>query len=101
MVRSAITTLPPSRGNSEKLKKVETVLVDVSHIFYFFCLGRGKGESEAPGRGRGSIFYSKSQEGGRQEGEGPRGREGVCGKLGNGGGGAKYFFSGPKCPPSC
>ena len=32
--------------------------------------------------------------------EGLRGREGVCGELGIwGGGGAKYFFSGPKCPP--
>ena len=30
-----------------------------------------------------------------------RGREGVCGELGNflGGGGAKFFFSGPKRPP--
>ena len=32
---------------------------------------------------------------GFQEREGPRGREGVCSKLGNlGGGGAKYFFFG-------
>ena len=32
--------------------------------------------------------------------EGPRDREGVCSELGNfGGGGAKFFFSGPKCPP--
>ena len=30
-------------------------LVDVSDIFFFFCLGRGKGESEAKGGG-GSIF---------------------------------------------
>ena len=37
--------------------------------------------------------------GGLEEGEGPRGREGVCGELGNYGGGAKYFLSGPKCPP--
>ena len=29
---------------------------------------------------------------------GAGGREGVCGDFG--GGGAKYFFSGPKCPPS-
>ena len=32
--------------------------------------------------------------------EGPKGWEGVCGKLGNLGGGAKYSFSGSKCPPS-
>ena len=36
---------------------------------------------------------------GLQEGERPRGREGACGELGNLGG-AKYFLSGPKCPPS-
>ena len=32
-------------------------------------------------------------------GRGGRGREGVCGESG-GGGGVKYFFSGPKFPPS-
>ena len=57
----------------------------------------GKGETEAPGGGEGGlIFYLKSQEGGGvlSEGKGPRGREGVCGKLGIFGGGAKYFFFG-------
>ena len=38
--------------------------------------------------------------GGVSRREGPSGREGVCRELGIGGGGAKYFFSGPKCPPS-
>ena len=39
--------------------------------------------------------------GSRRRGGGrPRGREGVCREFG-GGGGAKYFFSGPKFPPSC
>ena len=60
----------------------------------FFLSGRGKGESEVPG-GEGFHFLLKipGGEGGFQEG--PRGREGVCGELGNlGGGGAKYFFSG-------
>ena len=78
-------------------------MADVSDIFYFFfCSGRGKGESEAAGRG-GVDFALKIPEGGGSPGgaEGSRGREGVCGQLGIwGGGGAKYFFSGPKCPPS-
>ena len=39
------------------------------------------------------FLIEKCQEGGLQEGEGPRGREGVCGELGNWGGG-KYFFRG-------
>ena len=65
----------------------EPYLVDVSDIFFFvFCSGRGKGESEAPGEGRESIFIEIPMRGGGgllQEGEGPRGREGVYGKLGN------------------
>ena len=59
------------------------ILVDVSDIFNFFCSGRGIGS------------YWKSQEReGFQEGEGPRGREGVCGELGNfwGGAGGLFFF---------
>ena len=70
--------------------------------FSFFLLREGKGESKASGRGGGSIFIEKSRKGAGvlQEGEGLRGREGVCGELGNlGGGGANIFFSGPKCPP--
>ena len=57
--------------------------MDISDIFNFFLLGEGEGESE------------ESQEGG----EAGRGREGVCGKLGNWGGGVIFFFSGLKCPP--
>ena len=77
--------------------------MDVSDIFYFFCSGRGKGQSEAPGGGGGGgrfLLKIPGRGGGFQRG---RGREGVCGELGNlggGGGGAKYFFSGPKSPPS-
>ena len=59
-------------------------LVDVSDMFYFFfCSGRGKGESEAPGRGRDRLLSKIPGGGGVPEGEGPRGREGVCGELGN------------------
>ena len=71
-------------------------LVDVS-IFFFFCSGRGKGESEAPGGegGGGRFFIENTRRGGGgflQEGEGPRGREGVCSEVGILGGGAKYFI---------
>ena len=46
----------------------------------------------------GSFFLIENPR--RGGGGGPRGREGVCGELGNFfGGGAKYFFSGPKRPP--
>ena len=81
----------------------EHLSVDVSEIFYFFVgWGKGKEESEAPGGGGGgSVLLKIPGGGGGFPGEGPRGREGVCSELGNlfGGGGAKYFFSGPKCPP--
>ena len=50
--------------------------------------------------GGGFGFLIESPRGGGSPGqEGPRGREGVCSKSGNLGGGAKYFFWGPKCPP--
>ena len=78
---------------------VNTALVDVSDIFYFFCLGRGEGESKAPGGGWGrSIFIENPRRGVSKRG--PRGREGVCGELEIWGGGPKYFFPRPKCPPS-
>ena len=70
--------------------------VGVSGYFlFFFCSGRGKGESEVQG-GRGGVqFFIENPRrggGGSPGREGPRGREGVCGKLGNFWGGAKYFF---------
>ena len=44
--------------------------------------------------GGGSFFIENPREGGGKR-EGPRGREGVCGELGNfWGGGAKYFLRG-------
>ena len=56
--------------------------------------GAGGGESD---------FLSKIPEGGGSAGRvgagGGRGWEGVCREF-RGGGGAKYFFSGPKFPPS-
>ena len=76
-------------------------MVDVSDIFYVCLLGEGKGESEAlGGRGWGVGFLENPRRGGLQEGQ--RGREAVCGELGNwgGGGGLTFFLSGPKCPPN-
>ena len=77
-------------------------LLDVSDIFYFFSARGGERESPRRREGGGGVDFIEISKGGVvQEGEGPRGGEGVCGKLGNWGGGgrAKYFFSGPKCPP--
>ena len=63
---------------------------DVSDIFYFFSpSGEGKGVPEAPGRGGGgAIFLWKIPGGGSPGGwgGGARGREGVCGEFGGGGG---------------
>ena len=76
------------------------ILVDVSDIFSFFCSGRGNGGVRGVGKGGGVDSYQKSQEGGgdfsRRGAEGPGG---CAANWGIWGGGAKYFFSGPKCPP--
>ena len=63
-------------------------LVDVSDILYFFLLGEGEGGVRGA-RGGGSGFSLKFQEGGfpGEEGGLPRGREGVRGEFGGGGGG--------------
>ena len=55
------------------------------------------GKSEALVRGGGRFFIENTRRGGGfQEGEGPRGREGVCGELGNflGWGALNFFFFG-------
>ena len=70
-----------------------------------FCrsAGRKHGGSRRRRRwGIGFLLKSPGKGGGGAPGrEVPRGREGVCSELGNlGGGGAKYFLWGPKCPPS-
>ena len=74
--------------------------MDVSDIFYFFCLGEGKGARGArKGFGGVSILLKIPGGGGspRREEGGGRGTWRVsAGSLG----GAKYFFSGLKCPPS-
>ena len=64
----------------------------------FFLLGDGVGGVRSAGREGGGRFLMKVPgEGGgfSREGEGPRGREGVCGELGNSfGGGLNIFFRG-------
>ena len=77
--------------------------MDVSDIFYFFSARGGEGGVRGPGGGGvWNRFMSKipGRGGvGLPGREGPMGWEGVCGELGiflGGGGGAKYFFSGPK-----
>ena len=63
-------------------------LVDVSDIFYFFCLGEGKGESEATEVGGGGDFLLKITGGGATFGLVEAGGRGAGRVLaGNGGGG--------------
>ena len=67
-----------------------------SRIFFiFFLLGEGEGGVQGAGREGGRFFFLENP---RREGKGPRGREGVCGKLGNWEGGAKFFFFGAEMP---
>ena len=76
-------------------------MADVSDIFNFFLLGgRGGGVRGDREGGGGSVFYSKSQEGGRvsQEGGGARGPGGCL--PGIFWGGLNIFFRGLKCPPT-
>ena len=65
---------------------------------YFLFFLHGEGEGGVRGVGRGGVrFLLKIPGGGEgflQDGKGLRGWEGVCGELGNLGGGW------PKCPPS-
>ena len=70
------------------------------YIFNFFS-ARGGGRGSPRRREGGVRFLLKIPGGGGlQEGR-PRGRRASAAHLGIGrGGGAKYFFSGPKCPAS-
>ena len=74
--------------------------MDVSDFVFFFSRGGERGSLRRR-EGGGDRFFIENprRAGGSPAQEGPRGRESVCGELGNLGGGAKYFFSGPKCPP--
>ena len=67
-------------------------------VFIYFSVpgrGRGRGGRRWPG---GPAFYQNLREGVSEEEarEGEERQGNVCGE----GGGAKYFFGRPKCPPS-
>ena len=69
-------------------------------FFIFFLLGEGEGRVRAGRGGSGSVFFTENPNKGGGfpgVGAGSRGREDVWGIFG--GGGAKYFFSGPRRPP--
>ena len=95
-----------SRKKSGKHPGLETPRFSFSQTieyFYFcFCLGRRKGEVRGARRvGGGRFFIENHRRGGfsrRGRAEGPRGCRRRIGERD--GGWPKYFFSGPKCPPS-
>ena len=69
------------------------ILVDVSDIFYFFCLGEGRGSPGRQGGGGGSLKIPGGA-GVFQEGAG-RGEGAGRASAGNlGGGGLNFFFHG-------
>ena len=75
--------------------------MDVSDIFYFFLLGEGEwGVRGAERGGDRFLIENPSGGGGLQDGRG-RGPGGCLWQIGGfwEGGGPKYFFWGPKCPP--
>ena len=77
--------------------------MDVSDIFIFSCRGRGRGSPRRQ-EGGGQFLIENPRGGGvfQERGRGGGGAEGAgrvsAGNLG--GRGAKYFVSGPTCPPS-
>ena len=74
--------------------------VDVSDIFYFFfCFGAGEREEASEEVAGGGRFLIKIEGGGGGSEEEAREGEGRRGNVYGEGGGAKFFFSGPKCPP--
>ena len=69
------------------------------YFLFFFCSGRGKGESRRRRVAGDRFFIEKPRRGAL--GTGGAGRVSAANwEFGGGGGVAKYFFSGPKCPPS-
>ena len=86
--------------HKSKHERVLRYLADVSDFFFFFCFGGGEREEESEAK-RGVTFIWKQREGG---GVFPSRGGGVvhtgAGRVSRGGAGAKFVFSGPKCPPS-
>ena len=103
---------PMSTSTCHKTEKVKGGVGD--SISHFWSLLLGKSQSWwtfrtffiflARGRGRWSprrqgVIEHPRRGGVLRKKEGGGGREGVCSDFGRGGG-ANFFFSGPKCPPS-
>ena len=72
--------------------------MDVSDIFYFFCSGEGKGGVRGDREGGGRICIENARRGGGVS-RGGRDGEGAGSVSRESGGGANFFFGGPKCPP--
>ena len=68
-------------------------------FFIFFLLGGGEGGSRRRKGGEGGRVFIENPRRGDQPGEGRGNRGAGRVSVGNWGGGAKYFFSGPKFPP--
>ena len=74
--------------------------MDVSDIFYFFfLLGEGNGRVRGARRGGGSFLLKMPRRGGGGRDRGAGTVFAANWGIWEGGGGAKYFFSGPKRPP--
>ena len=69
-------------------------------FFFFFCSGRGKRESEALGRGGCRFLIANPRRGVSRRRRGRGAGSVFAANWGIGGGAAKCFFLGPKCPPS-
>ena len=90
----------PSKLPQNELLRFRTELGGRFGYFYFSAWGRGRG-SPRRREGVGGIgFLLKIPGGGVSSTGGAEGPGGCLRRIGEFlGGGAKYFFSGPKCPP--
>ena len=68
-------------------------------FYYFFCSESGEREEESEAEKVGGYFLFGNREGGRVSEEGSRGGAHWGWEVSRGLGEAKYFFSGPRCPP--
>ena len=89
-------------GAKQPFKRHRQILGGRFGYFLFFLLGEGGRRSpRCRGGGTGDRFFIENpKEGGVSSTGGAEGPGGCLWQIGEfGGGGAKYFFSGPKCPP--
>ena len=87
-----------NRGRSGKLQMVRRIM---GKVFLVDVLGEAEGGVRGAGSGGGRLFMENPRKGGGlQKGRGRGAGSVSAADWGIGWGGAKYFFSGPKCPPS-